>query len=116
VTFSKWPEDKPRLRCVKKGVNQSALSDLMPPLKDLARGRGDADNSTEATRRLIVRSVIAVGSLFLIAAGILGLIRGNFTALNAVWQSLLSILTLVFGYYLGSATNQHESRSNRFVP
>jgi hypothetical protein len=54
----------------------------------------------EVTRSYLTTLVVPVAVVFLVGAAILGLARGSFEHLGAVWTALAAPLGAIVGYYL----------------
>ena len=54
----------------------------------------------EVTRSYLTTLVVPVAVVFLVSAAILGLARGSFEHLGAVWNALAAPLGAIVGYYL----------------
>jgi hypothetical protein len=59
----------------------------------------------EITRSYLTAAVLIVAVLFLIGAAILGLEKGSFEQLGAVWNALAAPLGAIVGYYLPGRRN-----------
>jgi p-aminobenzoyl-glutamate transporter AbgT len=54
----------------------------------------------EITRSYLTALVVPIAVVFLVGAAILGLVKGSFEHLGAVWNALAAPLGAIVGYYL----------------
>lgn len=71
-------------------------------LTDVEVIRAHRELAEENTRRFIVVLIFVTGIGFLVGAGILGLIEGEFAKLNAVWVAASAPLSAIVGYHFRS--------------
>ena len=73
---------------------------LQGVVRDAIKQYPNGDSESDAqTRRYITIFVCALSALFLLAAGLLGLRRNDFAALQNVWSAIAPVLGVVLTYF-----------------